>query len=523
MTPKERILERLAKMELVEGVLPTRPTRSPELAQVARNVRSDVRAAARTASDYFARTLPGIVLESATTLFSGSENLREQVAGFAEAGFGFFHASRELLSLSPSDRLARGGNGTVSRVLMANQRILMETSRVVVRFEGGTKESERADILKRHDLIDSGTGGLPPDTRKAILLKGTAVETSVAVMQEPGVAYAEPDFIEHIGRRHTPADPEFANQWHHANIQAEAAWDLTKGDGVTIAVIDNGFDKRHPDLLFGTLSGAFRPTPDQADADFVAGTGAIGDQDHGTACAGMIAAQSGNGSGGCGVAFSAALNMVACLGDQVGTQSTLARAVAYAARASLEDPAKPASVGADIIACSLGPNGAVWTMRQVLSDAIDFAATQGREGKGCAIFWACTNGNFPIGSDEVCSHAQVIAVGRSRRTDQDDASGFGPQLEFLAPGVDVRIPSSGGGYQVTTGTSFAAPCAAGVAALALSKNKALTAKELRQLMRDACDKVGNLPYIDGRNTRFGHGRVNAKRAVEEAVRLATGV
>jgi subtilisin family serine protease len=212
--------------------------------------------------------------------------------------------------------------------------------------------------------------------------------------------------------------------------------------------------------------------------------------------------------------------MVACLGDQVGTQSTLARAIAYAARPSLENAALGTSAGADIIACSLGPNGAMWQIRQVLSDAIDFAATQGRGGKGCAIFWACTNGNFPIGSDEICSHADVIAVGRSRSDDQDDGSGFGPQLEFLAPGVQVRIPASGGGYQFTTGTSYAAPCAAGIAALAVAKHPEVTARQLRQLLRGTCDRTGNLPYINGRNTRFGHGRVNAKRAVDEARRLA---
>ena len=187
--------------------------------------------------------------------------------------------------------------------------------------------------------------------------------------------------------------------------------------------------------------------------------------------------------------------MVACMGDQVGTQSTLARALAYAAAPDLENPARPRSEGADIIACSLGPNGATWEIRQVLSSAIDFVATQGRDGKGCAIFWACTNGNFPIGSDEVCSHPHVIAVGRSRKEDKDDGSGFGPQLEFLAPGVNVRIPASGGGYQVTTGTSFAAPCATGVAALALDRHPDLTAVQLRHLMRDTCDKIGSLPYL----------------------------
>ncbi|MET0878450.1 MAG: S8 family serine peptidase [Tardiphaga sp.] len=522
MTPKERITERLQKMELLQGVVPTPAVRSEMLGAAARALRvDDVFAAARSASDHLKETQPDFSIESAAPLLSGSSTLREQLAGFADAGINLFHASKDLLDMSLSERGARGASAMVSRVLVSDQRILLETPRVIVRFKEGSTAADRKPILARHDVVEiDNYGQLPADTFKGGVLNGDAATCSLALMQEADVLYAEPDFIEHIGQRYRPTDPEFGNQWHHTVIQTEAAWDLAKGENVAVAVIDNGFDITHPDLQFGPMSGWFRPTPDLIDADFVPGTNGMLNSDHGTACAGMIAAKSGNGSGGCGVAFSSALSMVACGADQVGTQSTLARALAYAAGQDLLDPNKMRAGGADIIACSLGPNSAKWEMRQVLSDAIDFAATKGRDGRGCAIFWACTNGNYPIGSDEVCSHARVIAVGRSRQTDHDDGSGFGPQLEFLAPGVDVRIPASGGTYQVTTGTSFAAPCAAGVAALALARHPELTAAQLRQLMRDSCDKVGTLPYIDDRNPRFGHGRVNAKLAVEEAIRLA---
>jgi thermitase len=522
MTIKDRLTERLLKMEVLQGVVPTPPVRSEMLNATARQLRADdLVAAIRSATEDLKLTQPNFGLEPATMLFSSSATLREQVAGFAGAGINLFHANKDLLGMSLAQRGTSGANGMVSRVLISEQRILLETPRVIVRFKEGMTADQRKPVLARHKMLEIGSAGLPPDIVRATLVNGgDAVAGSVALMEESDVLYAEPDFVEHIGQRFTPNDPEFANQWHHKVILAEDAWDLTKGANVSIAVIDNGFDITHPDLQFGPLSGWFRETPDHVDADFVPGTVGMDDGDHGTACAGMIAAKGNNGSGGCGVAFSSALSMVACMGDQVGTQSTLARALAYAAAPDLENSAKPRSEGADILACSLGPNGAAWEIRQVLSSAIDFVATQGRDGKGCAIFWACTNGNFPIGSDEVCSHPDVIAVGRSRQDDKDDGSGFGPQLEFLAPGVKVRIPTSGGGYQVTTGTSFAAPCAAGVAALALDRHPDLTAVQLRDLMRDTCDKIGSLPYINGQNPRFGHGRVNAKRAVEEAIRLA---
>src|SRR5262249_34063968 len=161
-------------------------------------------------------------------------------------------------------------------------------------------------------------------------------------------------------------------QWHHKNIKAESAWDNSVGKDVRVVVVDNGFDTAHPDLKFGPLSGRFHETNDRVDADFAPGTTGIDSGNHGTACAGMLAAVANSPFGGCGVAFSANLSIVACLGDQIGTQSTLARAIAYAAKPSLEAGATPGATGCDIICCSLGPNSASWQIRQVLSDAIDF-------------------------------------------------------------------------------------------------------------------------------------------------------
>ena len=60
---------------------------------------------------------------------------------------------------------------------------------------------------------------------------------------------------------------------------------------------------------------------------------------------------------------------VACLGDQVGTQTTLARAIAYAANPATE-PGAPATGGADIIVSSLGPNGADWALTSTLDLAL---------------------------------------------------------------------------------------------------------------------------------------------------------
>ncbi|MCW2308888.1 S8 family serine peptidase [Rhodobium gokarnense] len=521
MNRKSEIRSRLAQMEELVGVLPTRFEASEGMGRVASSLKeSDVETALTASRQQLEMvTIDTPVKDTAPELYEDPA-LREQMAGFAAAGVNFFHSDEAFWQMSPAERGARGGNGIVNRVFVENQRVMLVTSRIVIRLEEDVSDAARDAVLVRHPVTILGRNGLPPRSFRADVQGTNALEACLALMAEKEIEYAEPDFVEHIGPRLTPSDPEFGQQWHHGNIRAEAAWDETQVAGVRIAVIDNGFDITHPDLRFGDASGWFRSTADFVDADFVLGTANMPNGNHGTACAGMIAAIANNDSGGCGVAYGADLSMVACLPDQIGTQATLARAIGYAADPSLEGRTEE---GADIVACSLGPNSAVWTMSAVLDDAIDFAATKGGGGSGCAIFWGCTNGNHPIESDQVCSHPQVMAIGRSTHSDSDHGSGFGPKLEFLAPGVDVWIPASGGGYHTTTGTSFAAPCAAGIGALALSKKPDMTAGELRQLLRDTCDKVGPLSYIEGHNIRFGHGRANAETAVSEATRLATGV
>jgi subtilisin family serine protease len=127
--------------------------------------------------------------------------------------------------------------------------------------------------------------------------------------------------------------------------------------------------------------------------------------------------------------------------------------------------------------------------------------------------------------DEVVSHANVIAVVRSNSADLEDNAARGPEVELIAPGVDVFSTESGGSFGTSTGTSFAAPCAAGCAALALSACPDLTGEELRQVMRDTAAKIGGVAYdAQGHNDDYGFGRVDAAAAVALALsRRGTGL
>ena len=96
-------------------------------------------------------------------------------------------------------------------------------------------------------------------------------------------------------------------------------------------------------------------------------------------------------------------------------------------------------------------------------------------------------------------------------------SRYGPELDVVAPGVNIPTTAVNNSYNTTFGnTSAAAPQVSALAALLLSVNSNLSWHELRDIIRNTADKVHkNDPYIytDGRNDEVGYGRINAKRAL----------
>jgi hypothetical protein len=111
----------------------------------------------------------------------------------------------------------------------------------------------------------------------------------------------------------------------------------------------------------------------------------------------------------------------------------------------------------------------------------------------------------------------LLSAGRAATTRRTILH-VGEELDFLAPGGSVVSTASGGGTRTDTGTSFAAPLAAGVGALVLSINPDLTAEEMRRILRDTCDKIGGVNYnAAGHHDDYGFGRINAFRAVIQAM------
>jgi subtilisin family serine protease len=106
---------------------------------------------------------------------------------------------------------------------------------------------------------------------------------------------------------------------------------------------------------------------------------------------------------------------------------------------------------------------------------------------------------------------QVITVGA---TDEQDRrcgfSNFGPQIDLVAPGTNIYTVSRFGTLQWWWGTSFAAPQAAGVAALLLTVNSNLNHYQIRDLLcRGADDRIGDTNDTVGFDNHYGWGRLNA--------------
>ena len=258
------------------------------------------------------------------------------------------------------------------------------------------------------------------------------------------VDYIEPNYI--YSALETPNDPDYSKQWNLHNIHVERAWEETKGEGITVAVIDSGVS-RVPDLRQTEFVPGYDFVNDRKDAR--------DDNGHGTHVAGTIAQSTNNNYGVAGVAYQAKIMPLKVLSAQGGgSGSDIADAIRFAADNE-----------ADIINMSLGGGGE----SQVMKDAIDYAYN-----KGVVIIAAAGNSNqnaasYPARYPKVISVSALDATGKKA-----PYSNYGAGVDISAPGgseegkilQETIDPSTGqavfSGFQ---GTSMAAPHVAGVAAL----------------------------------------------------------
>jgi serine protease len=426
-------------------------------------------------------------------------SLRSNVFGIA-AGAAMFaisfsvHAAAPAAFLAQTDRLivkykdaAPAGKGAmrVAGVSALRQGIV---------DRAGQQVGARLTFLR-----SVGTGAHVFKLSRSVPVHDAAALAADLMARDPSIEYAEPDRI--MTALSTPGDPRYAEQWDlyesAGGIRAPGAWDIATGTGMNVAVIDTGY-RAHADLSFQVLpgydfiadvptagDGNGRDTDAQDPGDWTAASqcgAGMPAQDqpsswHGTHVAGTIAAKANNGIGIAGVAYNAKIVPVRVLGKCGGYTSDIADGIIWASGGSVAGV--PANANkARVLNLSLGGGGACAATTQT--------AINGARSRGAVVVVAAGNSAMEASSFTPANCAGVITVAATTRGGgRASYSNYGSIVDLAAPGGDTgagilstlnagtRAPA-GDVYASYSGTSMATPHVAGVVALMLSKNPALT-------------------------------------------------
>ncbi|MEV6314984.1 type VII secretion-associated serine protease mycosin [Streptomyces sp. NPDC051776] len=300
---------------------------------------------------------------------------------------------------------------------------------------------------------------------------------------------------------HAQADVIRAQEWALDALHVDDAWRTTKGDGITVAVLDTGVDDRHPDL-----EGQVLGTKDLV--GFGAGRGDRAWARHGTAMAGIIAGHGhgpGREDGVVGVAPEAKILPVRVIledGDPARKKARGARAGALA-----EGIRWAADHGADVINLSLGDDS-----KSAHPEPQEDAAVQYALSKGSVVVASAGNGGED--GDRIsypAAYPGVIAVTAVDR--------YGTRAPFstrrwyatvCAPGVDVVIADPDRRYYEGWGTSAAAAFVSGAVALVRSAHPDLSPVQIKKLLSET---ARNAPE-GGRSDDRGAGLVDPAAAIK---------
>lgn len=325
---------------------------------------------------------------------------------------------------------------------------------------------------------------------------------------------------------HTIVDPAYPKQWHLANhedpgndVNVTGVWKQgITGQGVTVALIDDGLDYTSEDLLENfDFMGSYDfndktklPTP------------RLTDDYHGTRCAGQIAALRNNMCG-VGVAYGAKVAGIRMLSKEVTDQDEIT-SLNYRMDTNW------------IYSCSWGPNDDGKTVQgpdKHVEAAFINGIEKGRQGRGSIYVFATGNGGH-LGDncnfDGYTNSIYTISIGAL------DHKNRHPYYSEQCSAHLAVTYSNGDGHGITTtdlglrkctdkhgGTSAAAPLGAGIIALALSVRPSLTWRDVQHLTVRAAVPVDLTDsdwemVAEGRkyNHKYGFGKMDAGRIVELA-------
>jgi subtilisin family serine protease len=214
---------------------------------------------------------------------------------------------------------------------------------------------------------------------------------------------------------------------------------------------------------------------------------------HGTFVAGVAGALGNNGVGVTGVSWNVPVMPMKCLSDGgEGSESTIAAAIVWAA-----------DHGADVANISLS----TYSGTDTLHAAVLYAHDQG------VVLVASVGANQSQGIGYPARYPECVAVGATGpHDDWASFSVYGPQIDVVAPGVDIYSTYLNSGYTWMSGVSFSTAYTSGLAALIRSYNPGLTNAQVEQILAESADDLGPPGWDD----HFGWGRINAFHALQLA-------
>lgn len=342
-----------------------------------------------------------------------------------------------------------------------------------------------------------------PRTRTA---SGTRQRTANRLLRLGGSLVAAAAFSTVLQAPPAHADAVRDADWALSALHARTAWRVSKGAGVTVAVLDTGVDATHPDLTGQVLPG-------KDEVGFGASRGNGPWARHGTGMAAIIAGHGhgpGDDSGVLGIAPRARILPVRVILEDKDPQRTKAR--------TSRGDALPSGIrwaadhGADVINLSLGDDSATAAPVAAEDDAIRYAL-----GKGVVVVASAGNGGEGADrSSYPAAYPGVIAVAAVDRN--GDHAGFSTSRWYAsvaAPGVDVVIADPNRSYYTGWGTSAASAYVSGAVALIRSAYPKLSPAQIKHVLETT---TRHRPP-GGRDDQVGTGMIDPAAALAAAARI----
>jgi len=351
-----------------------------------------------------------------------------------------------------------------------------------------------AVLIKPLGLINGMAVYLPPQAERALWARAEILRIDddlvIKAIGKPG---GKPDKPDKPGKPKPEPPPQPVEElpWGIVRIGADMAWDTTASTTIKVAILDTGIDLDHPDLRDNIKGNVNLINPRKSGND---------DSGHGTHVAGVAAAVD-NDIGVIGVGPEVSLYAVKVLDRKgSGRLSDLIEGLQWCIDNKMQ-----------VVNMSLGSSGDNQSFHDAIISTYQAGIIQ--------VAAAGNNGEYGGAIIYPAKYGQTIAVSAVDENDQFAyLSSYGEEIDLAAPGVDINSTYNDGYYEISSGTSMAAPHITGTAALVLTTpisadydfdyDQLWDPDEVRAKLEETAEDIGLPPE------QQGYGLVDAHLATQ---------